>query len=259
MITTQPNLALPPEWNWSRAKVVRHARERLATADPARRPLDRADRRPPLAADEEAELARRALAGDLAARNELVEQYIPLIRKIAKNKHASSDAFLTALLSLVLAAERYNPDRSYGKYGKIRFGTYAGRHVHWRLAKWAAAEWRKPGPASPGQVVQRDRWGRGRTLDDLAAHDAADRAAEAADRAEAAARRAEAAARLAEAVTRLTPGQRHVAERMTEPGRHAADIAAELGLTEIQVYGYWRRAKDALRRDLDRGRYDVAA
>lgn len=301
--------ANPPVSAWDdltdRAKdklAADHAAARLAGASPDRTPIQRwlaTDRRPPLTAEAEANLAARART-DPAARAELIERNILLAYAITKHDPPvhRSNRRQDALIALTEAADNYDPARG-------RFTTWAWHVMAWHLARSRAADRLIPIPPEQARKLarldrefdadwlarrpaDRDRAREARDLaaelgltpaaldrlrqlphaepadptpadaddapprlDALAAH-AALRAEAAADRAESAARRAEAAA---DVLDRLTPNERKVMECWAaEPGRHAADVARELGMAEHQVYGYRRRAKARLRDD-----HDIAA
>jgi RNA polymerase primary sigma factor len=274
------------------AKARDAAKDKLHQIDPARYPLDRwlaTDRPPLLTADDEADLAARSAAGDLAARNALVLANVGLVYKItarwAISAEHTRELRQEAMLALIKAADAYDPARG-------RFTTWAWHKVEWCLSRTYAAdrlialppemlrklaalnrEWdadylaRHPAardlaaelgwtpaaldrarqipqavPIDPAPPADDDRRP---DLGILAAAEAADRAEAAADRAESAADRAEAAA---DGLDRMTPNERKVMLCWAaEPGRHAADVARELGMSETQVYGYRRRAKERLR------------
>ena len=72
----------------------------------------------------EIELIIRAKAGDIQARNEVIENNIPLIKKIAKKSITSttltdSDLVQEGIFGLVTAIEKFNPTLGY------KFSTYA--------------------------------------------------------------------------------------------------------------------------------------
>ena len=72
----------------------------------------------------EIELIVRAKAGDVAARNEVIEHNIPLIKKIAKKSITTttltdSDLIQEGIFGLVTAIEKFNPALGY------KFATYA--------------------------------------------------------------------------------------------------------------------------------------
>lgn len=82
--------------------------------------------------EEEIELARRIQAGDLEARNELVERNEPLAIDWARRFDlvCDEDAYQEARLGLMEAADRFDPDAG------TKFSTYA---VHWlrlKLVRW---------------------------------------------------------------------------------------------------------------------------
>jgi RNA polymerase primary sigma factor len=79
--------------------------------------------RPRISRAEEVELARRAQAGDLAARNELIEANLRLVVSIAKKFQGRGLAFEDLVaegnLGLIRATDKFDPDLGVG------FGTYA--------------------------------------------------------------------------------------------------------------------------------------
>ena len=79
-----------------------------------------------LDAEREKELGRKSRAGDLSARNALVEHNLRLVVSIASRYQGYGleldDLIQSGNLGLMMAAERYDPDRGF------RFTTFA---VHW--------------------------------------------------------------------------------------------------------------------------------
>lgn len=230
------------------AEARRRAKARLGEISADRYPLDvwlAANRRPPLAAEAEADLARRALAGDRAARDELVMRNVRLIFKKIKS---SRDRRQAALAAALRAAEVYDPDALYGrKRQSLRFTTYVGQHARWAALAEAAVS----APPAAGLVYLDAPADDPAAIDDPPARLADD------DRhgtrtplptPEQAAEAAEADAAFDAMLAGLTRLQRQVVTLWLEhdgPGR-ARDIAAELGWTEHQVYGAWKRAKARL-------------
>lgn len=80
--------------------------------------------------DAELELIRRAQAGDIAARNELVEGLLPFVMCQARLRHRSgpradlTDSFQAGCLGVLRAIESFNPAKG------CRLITYAGAHIH---------------------------------------------------------------------------------------------------------------------------------
>src|SRR2546423_6869654 len=76
-----------------------------------------------LAACDDAELGRRAAAGDAQARRELIERYIPLARSLALryrwSGEAPDDLIQVASLALLKLADRWHPEMGYA------FSSYA--------------------------------------------------------------------------------------------------------------------------------------
>jgi RNA polymerase primary sigma factor len=76
--------------------------------------------------EEECDLSRKIQAGDLAARDRLVEANMRLVLNIARSYHTQllpfEDLVQEGAIGLVTAAERYDPGKGY------RFSTYA---THW--------------------------------------------------------------------------------------------------------------------------------
>src|SRR4051794_39346962 len=76
-----------------------------------------------LAACDDAELGRRAAAGDVQARRELIERYVPLARSLALryrwSGEAPDDLIQVASLALVKTVDRWRPEMGYA------FSSYA--------------------------------------------------------------------------------------------------------------------------------------
>lgn len=88
--------------------------------------MNRLTRQRLLTFDEEVELAARVRAGDMRAKDRLVEANMRLVINIAKHYHTVlvpfEDLVQEGAIGLMTAAERYDPSRGY------RFSTYA---THW--------------------------------------------------------------------------------------------------------------------------------
>jgi len=88
--------------------------------------LKRLTSKPLLSCDEETTLARRIMAGDLRARDAMVEANMRLVVNIARSYNSNliplEDLIQEGAIGLMTAAERFDPARGY------RFSTYA---THW--------------------------------------------------------------------------------------------------------------------------------
>ena len=97
--------------------------EGVALDDPVKAYLKEIGRVPLLTAEKEAELARRAQAGDEAARRALSEANLRLVVSVAKRYAGRGLPFLDLIqegnLGLMKAAEKFEPDRGF------KFSTYA--------------------------------------------------------------------------------------------------------------------------------------
>ena len=97
--------------------------EGVALDDPVKTYLKEIGRVPLLSADEEAELARAAQAGDEEARRRLSEANLRLVVSVAKRYAGRGLPFLDLIqegnLGLMKAAEKFEPDRGF------KFSTYA--------------------------------------------------------------------------------------------------------------------------------------
>ena len=97
--------------------------EGVALDDPVKTYLKEIGRVPLLSADEEADLARAAQAGDEDARRRLSEANLRLVVSVAKRYAGRGLPFLDLIqegnLGLMKAAEKFEPDRGF------KFSTYA--------------------------------------------------------------------------------------------------------------------------------------
>lgn len=102
------------------AKILQHE---PATMDPTQLYLNAIGFVPLLTAQEELDLARLAISGDVAARNKMVESNLRLVVKIARHYYNRGLAFLDLVeegnLGLMHAVEKFDPERGF------RFSTYA--------------------------------------------------------------------------------------------------------------------------------------
>jgi RNA polymerase sigma factor (sigma-70 family) len=75
--------------------------------------------------EDEQKLGRLIQAGDLSARNELVERNTPLVRMLARHvpRAHREDAFQAGIMGMMKAADKFDPDAN------IKFSTYAVRWI----------------------------------------------------------------------------------------------------------------------------------
>jgi RNA polymerase sigma factor (sigma-70 family) len=111
-----------------------------------------------LTVDEEVELGRRVRAGDIAARNELVERNWSLAMHLANSygrrcRCRETDLSQSALLGLVRGANAYDPDRHPGK----KFATIARYYVRLEILGYLYGRQliRIPHSARPAEMVKR--------------------------------------------------------------------------------------------------------
>ena len=94
-----------------------------AVPDPTNLYLNEIGFVPLLTSEEEIDLARRAIQGDLAARNKMIESNLRLVVKIARHYCNRGLAFLDLIeegnLGLMHGVEKFDPERGF------RFSTYA--------------------------------------------------------------------------------------------------------------------------------------
>jgi RNA polymerase sigma factor (sigma-70 family) len=117
-----------------------------------------------LTSDEEVELGRRVRAGDLVARNELVERNRCFALHVAnaygrRCQCRESDLDQSALLGLVRGADAYDPDRHPGK----RFLTIARYYVRLEIINYLYGRQliRIPHSARPAELAKANRQGKG--------------------------------------------------------------------------------------------------
>ncbi len=98
----------------------------------------------PLTAEEEQDAVRRMLAGDPAARSQLIEHNLRLVAHIVKKYYAASveqdDLISIGTIGLIKAVNTYRPDKN------VKLATYAARCIeneilmHFRAGRRSAAE-----------------------------------------------------------------------------------------------------------------------
>ena len=102
---------------------VRRVTRRATDADPTRLYLKEIEVSPLLTAEEEKHYSRLALAGDITARDKMIECNLRLVVKIARRYMNRGLALLDLIeegnLGLIRAVEKFDPERGF------RFSTYA--------------------------------------------------------------------------------------------------------------------------------------
>jgi RNA polymerase sigma-B factor len=257
-----------------------------ATALPQRRVPPARRRTPDGRPDERALFARHRRHPDPAVREALVERFLPLARQLALRYggpgHAYEDVFQVACLALVKAVDRFEPDRG------VAFSSYAVPTVLGEIKRWfrdqtwavhvtrdlqerslrvsSAADHlaaRLGRPPTVADVARETRLGEEEVLEALevayahraASLDAPQRADDADvalgdtiggddDRLATAEQRAD----LAVLVGRLGASERTVLRLRFEHDLTQAEIAALMGVSQMQVSRILRRALERLRR-----------
>lgn len=108
----------------------------------------------PLSAREERECLERCAAGDLDARNELVEHNLRLVAHIVKKYYAQSDEqddlISIGTIGLIKAVNTFRPDRN------IRLATYAARCIENEILMHFRSRRKSQGDVSLNDAVEGD-------------------------------------------------------------------------------------------------------
>lgn len=101
--------------------------------------------KPRLTAEEEAELGRRARAGDVSARNELVERNLGLVDKIVRHRRAEAHdhVWSAGYLGLIKGADTFDPEAG------TRFSTHACQAIAWYIHNARCETWLVQTPRQP--------------------------------------------------------------------------------------------------------------
>lgn len=123
----------------------------------------------PLQAGEEADYVSRAAAGDMEARNKLVEHNLRLVAHIARKYYAqggdSDDLISIGTIGLIKAVNTYQPGR------KSKLGTYAARCIENEILMHLRKTRRLSGEVSIDQSLEEDGEGGVSLLDVLRVED----------------------------------------------------------------------------------------
>ncbi|MBQ7485195.1 MAG: RNA polymerase sporulation sigma factor SigK [Oscillospiraceae bacterium] len=111
----------------------------------------------PLSASEEREYLRRAAAGDMDARNKLVEHNLRLVAHIVKKYYTQSDQqddlISIGTIGLIKAVNTFRPDK------KIRLVTYAARCIENEILMYFRAQRKLQGEVSLNDTIESDKEG----------------------------------------------------------------------------------------------------
>ncbi len=120
----------------------------------------------PLTADEERDCLERAAAGDMEARNKLIEHNLRLVAHIIKKYYAASprdqeDLLSVGTIGLIKAINTYRPDRG------TRLATYTARCIENEILMYFRALRRTAGEVSLSEPIETDRDGSSLALMDV--------------------------------------------------------------------------------------------
>lgn len=108
----------------------------------------------PLSAEEERECLERCAAGDLEARNELVEHNLRLVAHIIKKYYTQSDnqedLISIGTIGLIKAVNTFRPDK------KIRLATYAARCIENEILMYFRSQRKLQGEVSLSDTIETD-------------------------------------------------------------------------------------------------------
>lgn len=195
----------------------------------------------PLSAAAERELVERSMAGDLEARNRLIEHNLRLVAHIIKKYYTfaedTEDLISIGTIGLIKGVNTYRPDKG------VRLATYAARCVENEILMYFRSLKKSSGDISLSEALDTDSEGNSLSLMDVLSEpdDMAERVS-----------LKEACIRLRECVsTALEPREAEVIRlRYGLDGREALtqrDTAARLGISRSYVSRIEKRALERLR------------
>lgn len=119
----------------------------------------------PLSAEEEAIYLERAAAGDLAARNTLIEHNLRLVAHVVKKYYTHTDEqddlISIGTIGLIKAITSYKPERS------TRLATYAARCVENEILMYFRSRRKAQGEVSLSETIETDKDGNALMLMDI--------------------------------------------------------------------------------------------
>lgn len=119
----------------------------------------------PLSAEEEAAYLERAAAGDLAARNALIEHNLRLVAHVVKKYYTHTDEqddlISIGTIGLIKAITSYKPERS------ARLATYAARCVENEILMYFRSRRKAQGEVSLSETIETDKDGNALMLMDI--------------------------------------------------------------------------------------------
>lgn len=122
----------------------------------------------PLSREEEAQLLERWLAGDLEARNLLVEHNLRLVAHIVKKYYQNDDVddlISIGSIGLIKGINTYRPDKG------VRLATYASRCIENEILMYFRSRKKTAGDVSLSEALDADGEGNGLLLMDVVASD----------------------------------------------------------------------------------------
>ena len=119
----------------------------------------------PLGPEEEAEYVRRCAAGEIEARNVLVERNLRLVAHIVKKYYAvtsdQDDLISIGTIGLIKGVSTYRPDRG------VRLATYASRCIENGILMHFRSRKKSAGDVSLSEALESDREGGGLSILDV--------------------------------------------------------------------------------------------
>ena len=123
----------------------------------------------PLTAEEERMYLQRSAAGDLEARNILIERNLRLVAHIMKKYYSQSadqeDLISIGTIGLIKAVNTFRPDK------KIRLATYASRCIENEILMHFRAQRKLQGEVSLSEAIETDKAGNALYLQDVVGAD----------------------------------------------------------------------------------------
>jgi len=123
----------------------------------------------PLGAEEERECVRRMLAGDMEARNRLIEHNLRLVAHIVKKYYTrggdQEDLISIGTVGLIKGVSTYRPDKG------VRLATYAARCVENEVLMYFRSLKKTAGEVSLSDPIDTDGDGNGLSFMDILAED----------------------------------------------------------------------------------------